>query len=82
MAKRSALRPSALEIATDPTLAAREEPVDASLKPPELQPYYGETELADNIKSKWDRLIVQLEDDENPIYFKMETKREYTAATT
>jgi len=63
-------------------LAAREEPVDASLKPPELQPYYGETELADDIKSKWDRLIAQLEDDENPIYFKMETKREYIAATT
>jgi len=52
MAKRSALRPSALEIATDPTLAARKEPVDASLKPPELQPYYSETELADDIKSK------------------------------
>ena len=26
--------------------------------------------------------MVQLEDNENPIYFKMETKREYTAATT
>jgi len=36
MAKRSALRPSALEIATNPTLAVHEEPVDASLKPPEL----------------------------------------------
>jgi len=36
MAKRSASRPSALEIATDPTLAVREEPVDASLEPPEL----------------------------------------------
>jgi len=82
MAKRSALRLSALEIATNLILAAREEPVDASLKPPELQPYYGETELADDIKSKWDRLIAQLEDDENPIYFKIETKREYTAATT
>ena len=34
--RKSALRPSALEIATDPTLAVREEPVDASLKPPEL----------------------------------------------
>ena len=52
MVKRSALRPSALEIATDPMLAVCEEPVDASLKPPELQPYYGETELLDNIKSK------------------------------
>ena len=36
MVKRSVLRPSVLEIATDPTLAAREEPVDASLEPPEL----------------------------------------------
>jgi hypothetical protein len=36
MARKSALRPSALEIATDPTLAAYKEPVDASLKPPEL----------------------------------------------
>jgi len=36
MAKRSALRPSALEIATDLTLVVREEPVDASLEPPEL----------------------------------------------
>jgi len=36
MVKRSALRPSALEIVTNLTLAAREEPVDASLKPPEL----------------------------------------------
>ena len=36
MARKSALRPSALEIATNPTLAAREEPVDASLKPLEL----------------------------------------------
>jgi len=82
MAKRSASRPSALEIATDPTLAARKEPVDASLKPPKLQPYYGETELADDIKSKWDRLMAQLEDNENPVYFKIEIKREYTAATT
>ena len=36
MARKSALRPSALEIATDPTLAGREEPVDATLEPPEL----------------------------------------------
>ena len=36
MARKSALRPSALEIATNLTLAAREEPIDASLKPPEL----------------------------------------------
>ena len=36
MAKKSASRPSILEIATDPMLAAREEPVDALLKPPEL----------------------------------------------
>jgi len=82
MARKSASRPSALEIATDPALAGREEPVDATLKPLELQPYYGETELSDDIKSKWDRLIAQLEDDEDPIYFKIETKREYTAATT
>jgi len=26
--------------------------------------------------------MAQLEDDEDPIYFKMETKREYTAVTT
>jgi len=26
--------------------------------------------------------MAQLEDDEDPIYFKIETKREYTAATT
>ena len=52
MAKRSASRPSALKIATDPTLVAREKPVDASLKPPKLQPYYGETKLSDDIKSK------------------------------
>ena len=52
MAKRSMLRPSALEIATDPTLAAHKEPVDASFKPPELQPYYSKTELSDDIKSK------------------------------
>jgi len=82
MARKSALRPSALEIATNPALAGREEPVDATLKPPELQLYYGKMELSDNIKSKWDRLIAQLEDDKDPIYFKMETKREYTAATT
>ena len=36
MARKSALRPSALEIATDPTLVGREEPIDATLKPPEL----------------------------------------------
>ena len=82
MARKSALRPSALEIATDPTLAGREEPIDATLKPPELQPYYGETELSDDIKSKWDRLMAQSEDDKNPIYFKIETKGEFTAATT
>ena len=46
------LRPSVLEIATNPTLAARKKPVDASLEPLELQPYYGETELSDDIKSK------------------------------
>ena len=26
--------------------------------------------------------MAQLEDDKNPIYFKIETKRKYTAATT
>jgi hypothetical protein len=52
MARKSASRPSALEIATDPALAGREEPVDASLEPPALQPYYGEIELSDDIKSK------------------------------
>ena len=36
MARKSALRPSALEIATDLTLVVRKEPVDALLKPPEL----------------------------------------------
>ena len=36
MARKSALRPSSLEIATDLILVAREEPIDASLKPPEL----------------------------------------------
>ena len=36
IARKSALRPSALEIATNPTLVARKEPVDASLEPPEL----------------------------------------------
>ena len=36
MARKSASRPSVLEIATNPTLVAREEPVDALLKPPEL----------------------------------------------
>jgi len=58
MAKKSASRPSALEIATDLTLADRKEPIDSTLEPPELQPYYSETELSDNIKSKWDRLII------------------------
>ena len=52
IARKSALRPSVLEIATNLTLAARKEPVDASLKPPELQPYYSEIELLDDIKSK------------------------------
>jgi len=82
IAKRSASRPSALEIATNPALAGREEPVDATLEPPELQPYYGETELSDNMKSKWDRLMAQSEDDKNPVYFEMETKKEFTAVTT
>ena len=36
MAKRSVLRPSALKIATDLALAGREEPIDVTLKPPEL----------------------------------------------
>ena len=36
MAKKSALRPSALEIATNPTLAERAEPVNTTLKPLEL----------------------------------------------
>ena len=36
MARKSALRPSALEIATNLTLAARKEPVDALLEPLEL----------------------------------------------
>ena len=36
MARKSALRPSALEIATDLALAGCEEPVDAILEPPEL----------------------------------------------
>ena len=52
MARKSALRPSVLEIATDPALAGRKEPIDATLEPLELQPYYGEIELLDNIKSK------------------------------
>jgi hypothetical protein len=82
MARKSALRPSALEIATDPALVGREEPVDATLELPELQPYYGEIELLDDMKSKWDRLMAQSEDDENPVYFEMETKREFIAATT
>ena len=58
MVKKSALRPSTLEIATDLILTEREEPVDSTLKPPELQPYYSKTELLDDIKSKWDRLII------------------------
>ena len=45
-------RPSTLEIATDPTLAVYKEPVDASLEPLELQLYYSEIELLDDIKSK------------------------------
>jgi hypothetical protein len=36
IARKSVLRPSALEIATDLALAHREEPVDATLKPLEL----------------------------------------------
>jgi len=52
IAKKSASRPSALEIATNLTLADRKEPVDLTLKPPELQPYYSEIELSDDIKSK------------------------------
>ena len=36
MAKRSALRPSALEIATNPALAGCKKPVNATLKPLEL----------------------------------------------
>ena len=36
MARKSALRPSVLEIATNLTLVARKEPIDASLEPPEL----------------------------------------------
>jgi len=36
MVKRSALRPSVLEIATNLMLAVREEPVDVLLEPPEL----------------------------------------------
>ena len=38
MARKSALRPRALEIATNPALAGREELIDAILEPPELQP--------------------------------------------
>ena len=52
MARKSALRPSALEIATNLTLVGREEPIDALLELLELQPYYSEIELLDNIKSK------------------------------
>ena len=52
MARKSALRPSALKIATNPTLVGREEPIDALLELLELQPYYSEIELLDNIKSK------------------------------
>ena len=36
MARKSALRPSVLEIATNPTLVARKKPIDALLKPLEL----------------------------------------------
>jgi hypothetical protein len=36
MARKSALRPSVLEIATDPALAHHKEPIDAILKPLEL----------------------------------------------
>ena len=36
MARKSALRPRALEIAINPALAGCEEPVDATLKPPAL----------------------------------------------
>jgi len=36
MVRKSALRPSALEIATDLALVGREEPVDVTLKPLEL----------------------------------------------
>ena len=36
IARKSALRPSALEIATNPTLTGRKEPIDALLKPLEL----------------------------------------------
>ena len=36
IARKSALRPSALEIATNLMLAARKKPVDALLKPLEL----------------------------------------------
>jgi len=41
MAKKSALRLSTLEIATNLTLIDRKEPIDLTLKPLELQPYYG-----------------------------------------
>ena len=34
--RKSALRPSVLEIATDLVLVGREEPIDATLKPLEL----------------------------------------------
>ena len=36
MVRKSVLRPSALEIATNLALAHREEPINAILKPPEL----------------------------------------------
>ena len=52
IARKSALRPSALEIATDLTLAGRKEPINVLLKPLKLQPYYGKIELLNNIKSK------------------------------
>ena len=52
IARKSALRPSALEIATNLALAGRKKPVNATLKPPELQPYYSKIKLLDDIKSK------------------------------
>jgi hypothetical protein len=36
MVRKSVLRPSVLEIATDLALAGRKEPIDATLKPLEL----------------------------------------------
>ena len=52
MARKSASRPSTLEIATNLALAGRKKPVNATLKPPELQPYYSKIKLLDDIKSK------------------------------